>query len=159
MSLKRVIRTPTSFLGAWLGETFDFSFSGLKTAVLRVVQRYSNIDRLHQPDDVSEGQMKNMPTADIAASFQMAVVDVLVGKTKTAADQYDVAEILLAGGVAANSLLRNKMMASAGRPVRIPPLHLCTDNAAMIGAAAYWRFQAGDLTDWSCDVIPNLRLG
>ncbi len=149
------------FPRARLGNSFDFSFSGLKTAVLRVVQKYHRIDKLHQPAaKPPPGQLplRSMPTADIAASFQMAVVDILVQKTCAAADQYDVSEVLLAGGVSANTLLRNKMMASAGRPVRVPPPYLCTDNAAMIGAAGYWRWQAGDIADWDCDVVPNLRL-
>ena len=147
-----------NFPRARLGDSFDFSFSGLKTAVLRVVQKFSKVERMHEPDE-ADMQVSQMPVADIAASFQMAVVDILVEKTKAAADAFDVAEILLAGGVSANTVLRNKMISSAGRPVRMPPLKLCTDNAAMIGAAAHWRWQAGDLADWDCDVIPNLRVG
>ncbi|MCB0154729.1 MAG: tRNA (adenosine(37)-N6)-threonylcarbamoyltransferase complex transferase subunit TsaD [Anaerolineae bacterium] len=146
-----------SFPRAKLGDSFDFSFSGLKTAVLRVVQKYSNVDRLHKPDK-AEPQLSLMPIADIAAAFQTAVVEVLVQKTLAAAAAFDVAEILLAGGVSANTQLRHSLMAAADRPVRVPPLYLCTDNAAMIGAAAYWHFQAGHLADWNCDVIPNLRL-
>jgi N6-L-threonylcarbamoyladenine synthase len=147
-----------SFPRARLGDSFDFSFSGLKTAVLRVVQKYSQIDRLHKPTE-SQAQLSLMPVADIAASFQMAVIEVLVEKTVAAAQTFEVAEILLAGGVSANTLLRNKLMTAADRPVRVPPLYLCTDNAAMIGAAAYWHFRAGQVAGWDCDVIPNLRLG
>lgn len=147
------------FPRAWLGDSYDFSFSGLKTAVLRVVQRYSKVERMPAPDETEQQlQMRSIPVADIAASFQMAVVDVLVEKTKAAADEYEVTEILLAGGVSANTLLRNKMMATAGRPVRVPPLFLCTDNAAMIGAAGYWHLRTGAVSDWNCDVVPNLRL-
>lgn len=144
-----------AFPRARLEDSYNFSFSGLKTAVLRVVQKYTGADRLHPPD---QKPSPRMPVADIAASFQMAVVDVLVEKTHAAAEAFDAAEILLAGGVSANTLLRNKMMATASRPVRVPPLRLCTDNAAMIGAAAYWHLQAGHVAGWDLDVVANLRL-
>jgi N6-L-threonylcarbamoyladenine synthase len=152
------------FPRAHLGGSYDFSFSGLKTAVLRVVQKYKTDDQTLGTPDKQPGTgkqqlpLRTMPVANIAASFQMAVVDVLVNKTKAAADAYDVAEVLLAGGVSANALLRNKMMTSLGRPVRVPPLFLCTDNAAMIGAAAYWKWKAGLVSGWDLDAVANLRL-
>jgi len=152
---------------ARLRGTLDFSFSGLKTAVLRLVQRYT--DKVQAPADALNSQppctnrglplpLLSMPIADLAASFQQAVVDVLVEKTCQAAEEHDAAEILLAGGVSANSLLRHQMTARARRPVRAPPLFLCTDNAAMTGAAAYYRFMAGQRDGMDLDVIPGLRL-
>jgi N6-L-threonylcarbamoyladenine synthase len=149
-----------NFPRARLGDGFDFSFSGLKTAVLRVVQKYAPRENLPRAGAAqAQLPLRTMPVADIAASFQMAVVDILVSKTKAAAEQYEATEILLAGGVSANGLLRNKMISEAGRPVRVPPFWLCTDNAAMIGAAAYWRLRKGHAADWELDVAANLRLG
>jgi N6-L-threonylcarbamoyladenine synthase len=143
---------------AWLRGSLDFSFSGLKTAVLRIVQRYT--DRLQSPADTAVIQLplRSLPVANLAASFQMAVVDVLVEKTCQAAESFDAAEILIAGGVSANAVLRREMVARADRPVRVPPLFLCTDNAAMIGAVAHQRFLAGQRAELDLDVIPNLRL-
>jgi N6-L-threonylcarbamoyladenine synthase len=128
----------------------DFSFSGLKTAVLRIVQRYT--DKIESPADTAVIQLplRSLPVANLAASFQMAVVDVLVEKACQAAEQFDAVEILIAGGVSANAVLRH--------PVRVPPLFLCTDNAAMIGAVAHHRFLTGERADLDLDVIPNLRL-
>ncbi len=128
---------------AWLDGTPDFSFSGLKTAVRRVVQ-----------------SADPPPVADIAASFQEAVVDVLVTKTVAAARQAGAPpRVLLAGGVAANARLREKMQAAcdeAGLPLLYPPPALCTDNAAMIAATGYFHLQAGrGSDDLSLDIIAS----
>ena len=133
-----------SFPRAIMDEGYDFSFSGLKTAVLRAVQQYD------------QGRL---PVADLAASFQAAVVDVLVEKTARAAEAYEVTAIHLAGGVSANSALRRQMSERVDIPVRYPPLILCTDNAAMIGAAAHQQFIRGARDPLSLDVLPSLRIG
>ena len=91
--------------------------------------------------------------------FQESVVDVLVTKTVDAAQRFGAAEILLAGGVAANSRLREELARRASVPVRYPPLSLCTDNAAMVAAAAFYRFAAGVQSGWELDVVPGLKLG
>lgn len=128
---------------AWLKDSYDLSFSGLKTAALHLVQRFDP---------------QCMPVADIAASFQDAIVDVLVVKTRAAAEEFGAKQILLAGGVAANKHLREQMTARADRPVLIPPPKLCVDNGAMIAAAAWWHYRAGETSPWDLDVVPNLKL-
>lgn len=129
---------------AWLRGTNDFSFSGLKTAVLHLVQSL-------------EGKGP-LPVADIAASFQAAITDVLVEKTKQVAQEYGAQQVLLAGGVAANTRLRERMKATADVPVLIPPPKLCIDNGAMIASAAWWHFERGERSGWDLDVIPSLAL-
>ena len=130
---------------ARLEGTWDFSFSGLKTAVLRVVHQF---EEKNQP----------LPVADLAASFQAAVVDVLVGKTVRAVQELEAAEILVAGGVSANRALRQTIQAQAPCPVHIPPIELCTDNAAMVAAAGFFRFRAGVRSQLNMDVSPDLEL-
>lgn len=122
---------------------YDFSFSGLKTAVLNLTKRLGT---------------NNLPVNDLAASAQAALVDALVEKTQRAAEDYRAQTILLAGGVAANQLLRATMRARASRPIFYPPPKLCVDNAAMIAAAATWHYRAGEFSDWDLDVAPNLKL-
>ena len=126
---------------AWLKGTSDFSFSGVKTALLRLV----------------EGGRISSP-ADAAASFQEAVIDVLVTKTVVVAKEHRVKQILLAGGVASNGLLRNWLVENSPIPVLVPEPILCTDNAAMIAACGYYRFQAGKVDGLDLDVIPSLKL-
>ena len=133
------------FPRAWLEDTWNFSFSGLKTAVLREVRKM-------------ESHKRDLPAADLAASFQAAVVDVLIGKTMRAAKAFKAAEILVAGGVSANRALREAMQARSDYPVHIPPLALCTDNAAMIAGAGYYRFASGQRDPLDMDVLPNWPL-
>jgi len=138
---------PTAFRfpRAWLDDTYNFSFSGLKTAVLRQVRR------LERGDDA-------LPVADLAASFQAAVVEVLTSKTARAAAEFDVTAVILAGGVSANLALREAVTLEVKLPVHIPPISLCTDNAAMVAGCGYWRFQAGQRDGWEMDVLPSLPL-
>jgi N6-L-threonylcarbamoyladenine synthase len=143
---------------------YDFSFSGLKTAVLRLIQEMKGAQtqddvRGQKMVEVSiEGIAEGFPLADVAASFQAAVVDTLVAKTAEAAAQYGAAEVLVAGGVAANRLLRARMAERLPVPVRVPPIRYCTDNAAMVGAVGYYRYLAGCRSDLSLDVVPSLSL-
>lgn len=122
---------------------YDFSFSGLKTSVLNLVKKFGD---------------NEIPVHDIAASTQAAIVDMLVEKTQLAVEEFDAKSVLLAGGVAANKLLRQEMKARASRPVIFPPPKLCVDNAAMIAAAAWRHYRAGEQSAWDLDVVPNLKL-
>jgi N6-L-threonylcarbamoyladenine synthase len=123
---------------------YDFSFSGLKTAVLRLVR----------------GELGAVPpAAETAAAFQEAVADALAAKTVRAAREAGAVEILLSGGVAANMLLRQVVTARSPLPLRVPPPSLCTDNAAMIAACAYYRFLAGQRDGLDLDIQPGLRIG
>jgi N6-L-threonylcarbamoyladenine synthase len=131
------------FPRAVMDDGFNFSFSGLKTAVMRQTQKY---------------RPERLPVNDLAASFQAAVVDALVTKTERAAMAYGATAVHLAGGVSANSALRQAMKSRLNIPVRYPPPILCTDNAAMIGAAAHWHFINGRRHSYDLDVIPNLEL-
>jgi N6-L-threonylcarbamoyladenine synthase len=131
-------------------DAYMFSFSGAKTHALRLVQDYLNADGDLAP---------RAPVSDIAASFQDAVTDWLVEKTARAAEAFDVKAVLVGGGVSANKLLREKMMARFGDRVSFPPMALCTDNAAMIGAAGYYAFMRGVRDDLTMDVAPDLKLG
>lgn len=141
---------------AWLEGTYDFSFSGLKTAVLRLVGE----DGRRQTGDGGSASVRRPPSAvpEIAAAFQESVVDVLVEKTRMAAEQFGVKQVLIGGGVAANKLLREQMRARLPVPVFIPPIALCTDNAAVIASAGFFHFARGERSGWDLDVVPGLRL-
>ena len=133
------------FPRAWLEDDWDFSFSGLKTAVLREVKGL-------------EEEGKPLLVSDLAASFQAAVVDVLVEKTLNAGDEYDAGELLVVGGVSANRELRRAVTARSDVPVHIPPISLCTDNAAMIAGAGCFRYTAGWRDELEMDAAPTWPL-
>lgn len=131
------------------GSPYDFSFSGVKSAVLN----YLNHAQM-------TGQEVN--SADLAASFQKAVVDVLVEHTMQAAEDYGMKKIAIAGGVASNQGLREAMekaCARRGYDFYRPSPIFCTDNAAMIGVAAYYEYQKGTRHGWDLNAVPNLKLG
>ena len=133
------------FPRAWLPGTYDFSFSGLKTAVLRTLQHFNGPRPPHF-------------VANMAASFQAAVVEVLAEKTARAAREFNIENVVLSGGVSANTSLRRAVRARVSVPVYTPPPVLCTDNGAMIAAAGTYRYQAGIRAGWDLDIEPGLRL-
>ncbi|MGM9924773.1 MAG: tRNA (adenosine(37)-N6)-threonylcarbamoyltransferase complex transferase subunit TsaD [Bacillus sp. (in: firmicutes)] len=135
---------------AWLEEgSYDFSFSGLKSAVINTVHN-------------AEQRGETIKPADLAASFQSSVIDVLVTKTLKAAKELQVKQVLLAGGVAANKGLRTALQSEFDAlphiELVIPPLSLCTDNAAMIAAAGTIVFQSGRLAGYDLNANPGLDL-
>jgi N6-L-threonylcarbamoyladenine synthase len=133
-----------SFPRAMMHDGLDFSFSGLKTSVINYVRNNPAAN-----------------TADVAACFQEAVVDVLVSKSRKAADLIGAKGLVLGGGVAANSLLRTRFMEmceSDGRRGLVPSRAMCTDNAAMIGSAAWYRWRSDGPTTLDSGAFPNLRL-
>ncbi len=131
---------------------WNFSFSGAKTAAFYLLRDFGGaVDGAPNP---------RVPVNDIAASFQESAVDWLVDKTTRAAQQFGARAILVGGGVSANGVLRERLAAAAGsRPVHFPPLALCTDNAAMIGAAAHFAFLRGVRDGLEMDVAPDLKIG
>ena len=129
---------------ARLDRPYDFSFSGLKTKVLQITRG-------------EDGDIPNRE--ELAAAFQESVVDSLVTKAVKAATDHGARRIVLAGGVAANTLLRKDLVARSPLPVILPPAALCTDNGAMIAAAAYRRLTAGERSNLDLDVEPGLKIG
>lgn len=130
-------------------DSFEFSFSGLKSAVLNYLNSASQ-------------RNEEINTADVAASFQAAVTDVLVAKTLQAAANCSAGQVVLAGGVAANSRLKEQLAVgceATGLKLYYPPAVLCTDNAAMIACRAYYQYLAGKFSDLHLNAVPSLKLG
>jgi N6-L-threonylcarbamoyladenine synthase len=152
--------TAYAFTRPMLDPSFNFSFSGLKTAVMRAVQPPPESGRRARGEEsMDPGKLRpGVNVNDVAASFQTAAIDMLVDKTLKAAAAHPVTEICMAGGVSANQLLRKELQRRTELPVRYPPLRLCTDNAAMIAAAGYFRFQVGQRDGLNLDVEPMLPL-
>lgn len=147
------------FPRAWMGETYDFSFSGLKTAARHAVAEV--LGAAPGARDLDGSQLAATDVAELAWAFQDSVVDVLATKVLRAAHELDARSIVLGGGVAANGVLRDRIADGARDldvPLLVPRPGLCTDNAAMIGAAAWHRLAAGVRADRSLDARPSLKL-
>jgi tRNA N6-adenosine threonylcarbamoyltransferase len=161
---ERATRHDAAFPRAWLGETFDFSFSGLKTAARRTIDEARRDEGLpigRAAEAEPEARLSNSATAELAWGFQDSVVDVLVTKTIRAAEETGARSIVLGGGVAANHTLRTRLAGEAeanGLPLIVPRPALCTDNGAMIGAAGARRFAAGERSGLDLDARPSLPL-
>lgn len=123
-------------------DNLDFSFSGIKTAVLNLNHKNPNINK-----------------ADLCASFEKAVTEVLVTNAKKAMEQLEIKTIALAGGVSANSYIRENFKNIEGAKVYYPEINLCTDNAAMIASSAYYNYKVGKISDLTLNAIPNLKIG
>jgi len=152
-------RCDVAFPRAWLGDSYDMSFSGLKTAARRIVEGARAAEGLAADDP--QAALSAATVAELAFGFQDAVVDVLVTKTIRAAVATGARSIVLGGGVAANAELRGRLAGEAadrGLPLIVPRPGLCTDNGAMIGAAGARRFAAGERADLDLDARPSLRL-
>ena len=144
---------------AWLGDSYDFSFSGIKTALRRLVE--GELAALGRSPAEEGGLLPGERVAVLSAGFQASVVDVLAAKTLRAAREAGARTIVLGGGVAANEALRARLTAGAagaGIDLVIPPPALCTDNAAMIGAAGHRRFVAGERAGLDLDARPSWPL-
>lgn len=172
-----VARTAYRLPRAWLRGTYDFSFSGLKTAMLHLAEGASEDRQASRTATAAPGKQEQVSVytrmgtqaaqrgainvALLASSFQEAIVDVLAVKTRLAAQEYHVKQVVLAGGVAANLSLRRRLEQEL-LPLRIrlryPPIELCTDNAAMIASAAFFHLSRGQHHNLDLDVVPGLSL-
>ncbi len=145
---------------AWMKDTLDFSFSGVKTALLHMAQAKG----IYPPESVLSGdeastEQRRRLVRELAAAFQESVVDVMTAKLVDMAGKYHAKGLVLAGGVAANTLLRQEVARRSPLPVIIPPPILCTDNGAMIAACAFYQQQRGEQSSLDLDIDPGLPLG
>jgi N6-L-threonylcarbamoyladenine synthase len=158
---------------AWLRGTYDFSFSGVKTAMLHLVEGAVAAPITYEDGKPSSqhtrytrmgeqaAQGGELDVALLASGFQESIVDVLAVKTRMAAQQYQVKQVILAGGVAANLSLRERMaqeLQPLGVRLSYPPIDFCTDNAAMIAGAAFFHLNLGERHGMELDVQPGLSL-
>ncbi len=143
---------------AKLESPYNFSFSGLKTAVLRAVQREAGVD-ITFPSYELPGLLNDTQRNDFAASFQRIAIETLVDKAERAFRDYSPKSVVIAGGVAANQALRQELQARLPITIEYAPMQLCTDNAAMVGALAYYQAQIVKPTNpYSLEVIPSLSM-
>jgi len=148
----RATRGDIVFPRAWMGDSYNFSFSGLKTAARRAIEAERR---------AAGGELDDGTIAALAHGFQESVVDVLATKAGLAAERSGARTLILGGGVAANSVLRERVerrAAALSIPLVVPRPALCTDNAAMIGAAGFFRARAGERAGLALDAVPSLRL-
>ena len=139
---------------AWMRDTLDFSFSGVKTALLHRAQDVGLYPPTNTPQPDAERKV-----AALAAEFQESLVDVMTAKLLSMAERYRARGLVLGGGVTANARLRQRILSDSPLPAVIPPPVLCTDNGAMIAAGAYYQQQRGEIADLSLDVDPSLPFG
>lgn len=146
------------FPKAKMPRPYDFSFSGLKTAVLRAIQRETGVDHTF-PSFQLAARLKGSQRQDFAASFQRIAVETLVEKTLKAFHAHSPASVVIAGGVAANRELRRQLAEALPIPIEYAPMNLCTDNGAMIATLGYYMFLAGKTIDpRQLDAVPSLSM-